>query len=619
MLRTAACLLALATALGASEPSWWTAPGAHEHHPNAVRPAAPATRIALVAPINGVAHAQVAVRASASVAAASGSVGELRGPGGAPPAGSAQVRWLTNADLSPFAAATAAARGPLTTISDRFVPGGPLAIAYVGVAVPPGTTPGRYAGQVELRIDAASVAVPIEVEVADVAMPARSDLDLAIALMQSPAQLAFAYRVPAWSPAHWTAIERSVRLLGDVGHHITTLPVLWHANAGSGPQAVVFRRDGDRLIPDLSRVDRLFRIIGRECGPQRWLVLGVWGRWLSVAGADKIHLTELTADGRCVPLEWTADYAAHETMWKQVYDGVAELALRHLGVPPERIVLGLGDDDHPSEEVDAVWRRIAPRTPGWEAWTHNYDAGRRGPRPAYFQIVDTEAPASVDRLFAWPAATAPVMVDGHATTPFYLSACRDVQSDASPAVLYYSIPDLATAPQRMGHCAGFARMGLDFWRGKRIQLVDGTTAVGDGYARDGRDGRTFPGRVARNYRGAFTAQGPDGALPMIHFDALREGVQAAQARILVVRAAQARPEQAEAARAVIELQFRAGARHSVVLGGKRPEILALDQATLVAGWSPLFAAAGQAQRALGLRQAAETSAAAERTRRQAAP
>jgi hypothetical protein len=123
--------------------------------------------------------------------------------------------------------------------------------------------------------------------------------------------------------------------------------------------------------------------------------------------------------------------------------------------------------------------------------------------------------------------------------------------------------------------------------------------------------------VVRNYRGYLTAKGPAGALPLVHFGALREGVQAAQARLLVVRGIKRFPERAAAWRAVLELQFTQGARHGKLTKAKPNEVQAVTSAELQAGWGPLFDAAGEAQRALDLVEQTRAGIAAAAKRRAA--
>ena len=418
--------------------------------------------------------------------------------------------------------------------------------------------------------------------------------------MQSPAQLSYAYEVEPYSEAHWQKIEASTKLLGQLGHHVLFVPVLWHANCGSGPQMVVFHKEADTLVPDFSRLERYFRLVARECGPQRLLVLGVWGRWMQLGQrhpkaielAETVYLTELKDDGSLAPIAWSSDYAAHEAMWAEVYAGVKALAARYLGVEGRQIVLGFADDVHPDPEIDAVWRRLAPESPGWDAWTHNY--GEQGVRPVFFQIVDTAPPENVDALLDVSARREPLIENGVAVEPFYVSSCRDVQHARSPAALYYSVPDLAAAPQKTGRSIGLARIGLDFWS-KTVPQVEGGESIADGFAGSRRrGGRAYPGRVVRNYRGYLTAQGPDGALPLIHFGALCEGVQAAQARWVIAREIARNPDQSEALRGVIELQFTKGARHGLIKDGGREVVEAVTVADLYAGWGPLFDAAATA-------------------------
>ncbi len=605
-------LIGLPSMRGHSAPTWWTDYGAQELTPSASRPSKAGDSLTLLAPINGVASGQIAMQNSAPIKKLAAQVSELSGKPGALTASAIKVRFLTNQSLVEESAEPAPTAA-LTTITSAFIStASALGVVYLTAEIPPGTAAGDYSGSVTVTSDEGEIAVPLTVRVADFVMPARSDLDLWITLMQSPAQLAYFYKVAPYSEAHWKVIEASTRLLGDMGHHVLFVPVLWHANVGSGPQMIVFRREGDSLKPDFSRLERYFQKIARECGPQRLLVLGVWGRWLANAEEPRVHLTRLGADGGLEPLEWSGNYAANEAMWREVYDGVAALAKKYLAVEPEQVVLGFADDLHPSEEVDAFWQKIAPRSPGWDAWTHNY--GAKGPRPAFFQIVDTAPPESVQELLASPAPMEPVIENGVAKAPFYISSCRDIQNSRSPAVLYYSLPDLATTPQKTGHSAGFSRIGLDFWK-KPIPLVDGTISEGDGYARDGSDARVHPARVVRNYRGFLTAPGPDGAAPLIHFDALREGVQAAQARLTVVRAINAKPDLRAELLPVLELQMQSGARHAVVKTARGDALADVSLDTIQEGWEPLFNAAGRAQHLLGVRERDEASAKAEIARR----
>jgi hypothetical protein len=575
---------------------WWTDIGAQELTTNSMQSVPAGKVLSLLAPINGTASGQIAIRAGSAITNVQAKVTGLTGI-------VARIRYLSRE--------TAA----FNIVSETFEPSdSPLAVLYVTVDVPVGTAAGTFAGAIEVSSQAGAFTVPVTVNVPDFVMPGRTDLAMWISLAQSPAQLAFAYKTEPYGEAHWKAIEASTRLLGDMGHHVLFVPVLWHANCGSGPQMIVFRRDGDTLQPDFSRLERYFKLVARECGPQRLLVLGVWGRWLAPGGrtdkypADTLHLTSDTLK----PLAWSSDYHAHENLWRSVYDGVAKLAQQHLLVEQERIVLGFADDTHPGDEVDAFWRRIAPRSPGWDAWTHNY--GFKGPRPSFFQIVDTAAPNDVKALLSWPPRSAPYVDDNGRPQPFYISATRDIQHSRSPAALYYSIPDATLIPQKTGHPVGFSRIGLDFWP-KDIVTVDGTTVRGDGFAADGPDVRTHPERVMRNYRGTLTAQGEPGAMPLVHFDALREGVQAAQARITVVRAMQAKPELRDKFMPTLERQWKEGFRYAVIKQGNSALIREVSAAEIRAGWEPLFRAAAEAQRALGERDRDEASARAEMARR----
>jgi len=578
-------------------------------------PAQRKTQLQLVAPINGVASGQIVLSSTQPLTEVSAVAGELKSAGAMKAALSVRVRFATHRPLvkDELLVAGGTAAGSVVqvyyTLHDAFVAANQtVQSVYVTVAVPPDAAAGEYRGSVKVRTNLGETEVPLQVTVPDFVLPDPSDLNIWMALSHSPTQLAYFYQVPHYSDQHWEKIETQMQLVSQVGNHVLYIPVLWHVNNGSGPQMITFKEEGGKLTPDFTLLDRYLKLAARYYGPQRYVVLGVWGKWQRETGstrtkADELFVTTPEANGGYGMLKLSADYSANAALWTAVFDGVATRVKTHLNVPASRIVLGNGDDRHPTNETDAAWQKIAPESPGWHAWTHHY--GDMGPRPVLFEIVDPTCGRDVPKAGeswvrgGWDATTGKTL---------FLSTVRDIQFDGVPPAYYFSIPDISVGKQRTGTTVGLARIGLDYWP-KRVPGVSGVDSGFNGGS------RAAPGRVDRNRTTTLTAPGPKGPVAMLHYEALREGVQAAEARIVVEKAVQAKVGDTAAFEQALQIFWTKGSRC--------PELYTLsDRAAFedFGGWQegtlPLYVAAAEAQRLLQLRDAAVKSAKAGEQRRQ---
>jgi hypothetical protein len=360
------------------------------------------------------------------------------------------------------------------------------------------------------------------------------------------------------------------------------------------------------LVPDFTRLDRYLGLVRTYLGPQRLVVLGVWGPWIREGGTstrfpgDELYVTRVDAGGGYGMHKLSADYLANADLWKAVFAGVAARVQAQLGVPASKIILGNGDDRHPSEAVDAAWRQIAPESPGWHAWTHHY--GAPGPRPALFEIVDAgsgrTAPGTGQSAVrgGWEALGG---------KPLFLCTARDQHRDGVAPGLYYALPDVAVGRQKCGVSVGLARIGLDYWPKRLPSETGGAFTIDTGF--HGGLG-TDPGRVARSRTTTLTAPGPQGPVPMVHYEALREGIQAAQARILVEKALAGKVGDAPAFEAALLAHRADGVRLDAFYGYDGN----VERYEALGGWHDgalaIYEAAGQAQKLLHLRESAMKSA-----------
>ena len=606
-------LLCLAAACRA-DLATWAAPAAQTVTTAARAPADAPKAVELIAPINGVASGQAVVLADGDLTQVSATCGGLRGPGGDLPASAVQIRYVTTARLDLATRRMAAPEAseeplPFHTIYGQFVPvASRVQPAYVTVHVPPSTAPGAYEGQLQVVTNRGRATLPIRLTVPDFVLPDRSDLEMWVALGANPTEPAEYYQVPHYSQQHWKLVENQLRLLGDLGHHMLYIPVLWHANTGSGPQMVVFRKAGGTLQPDFTHLDRYLALAARYLGPQRRVILGVWGRWMfdsprARLPVDVAFVTLVDDKGKPSMHKISADYAANEALWKAVYDGVAQRVRQHLNVPASHIILGFGDDRHPSDEVDAFWKKVAPESPGWQAWTHNY--GNAGPRGALFEIVDTNSgkgrPDDIVRG-GW---------DGVNAGRLYISSARDCQYQGVPPAFYFTVPDAAVGKQTRGNSIGLARIGLDYWQRESRDWESGEVKSINNY---NGGPWTDPGRVDRNRTTYLTAPGPDGALPMLHYEAMREGIQAVHARIVLEKALRGDGADKDAILKALTLFRRKGSRLDAFYfdkdGPSRQQ--QFDAFEKSGGWNEgvaaLYAEAARVQKHGGQREAALRSA-----------
>ncbi|MEI7833633.1 MAG: glycoside hydrolase domain-containing protein [bacterium] len=579
-----------------------------------------ATELTLVAPINGVASGQIVVAATEPLTAVTAACSELKSANATLPATILRVRYLTYQPLVPLELLVGVkskpnAPKPFYAINDTFLPGGDsLQPVYITATVPVNANPGVYKGSVNIATNAGDLVVPIQVTVPDFVLPDSSALNIWLSPSYSPTQLAYFYQVPHYSEAHWEKIEQQLKLIGGLGNHVLYIPVLWHVNNGFGPQMVAFRDVDGKLVPDFKQLDRYMALVRKYLGPQRLVILGVWGGWIREDSTstrfpgNELYVTKVDAAGGYTMQKMSADYAANTELWKAVFDGVAVRVKTQLDVPAAKIILGNGDDRHPSDAIDAAWQKIAPESPGWASWTHNY--GGTGPRPVYFEIVDAGSGKDA------PGPGQPVTRGGwdalNGKTLFMCTA-RDEHRDGVPPSMYFTLPDVTVGRQKCGTAVGLARIGLDYWMKRIPSETGGVSTLENGFH---GGPRTDPGRVDRSRTTTLTVPGPHGPVPMIQYEALREGIQAAEARILVEKAVAAKVGDAKYYTDALTAYRNDGLHLDAFYGydGNADIFEALG------GWQKgaqaIYEAAGEAQKQLNTREGALKSATDGHARRQ---
>jgi len=322
-----------------------------------------------------------------------------------------------------------------------------------------------------------------------------------------------------------------LRLLGELGQNVMILPLFGHNLFGDEHGLATFVQREGRLTPEFAVLNRYMDLYIRHCGKPRIVVAWAFspymgqvnryprgdrryelGRQREALGKE-VYLS-VRKDGRLTAVAHRA-IPFDKGLWKAVFGGIKK-SMAKRGIPAAALRLGYavdGKHDHAKEVIQGL-NEVAG-DPGWAAHSHSYGGEAIGKvtasgiRYTYLENPDPSVTRNPFVASGW-------QVDP--LSPVY-GTVRDYHRDGSPPYRYRFAPIYAGGRGRTVH-GGIARIGLDFWVLPAKSL---------GAKSDGRVFNRWPGdRRNRLYRSAthsLTVPGPDGALPSVHFEMLRQGIQ----------------------------------------------------------------------------------------------
>ncbi len=454
---------------------------------------------------------------------------------------------------------------------------GAVVPVWVTVHVPAGAAPGRYRGSLTIAAEAhPSISVPLEVSVAGWRLPEPKRFRSFLGLVQSPESLALHYQVPMWSEAHWRLIDRSFELMGQLGVKTVYIPLLARTYFGNEHSMVRWIRRADGSWGhDFSIVERYLDTAVRHLGRVPVVCVYCWdvntgSNYMGVKKtAEKAGMPFTVVDpqtGRltvAVGPKWGDERI--RAFWKPVFAGLRRLLARR-GLA-DSMMVGISGDRRPYPDAVEDIRAAAPEA-AWVSSSHSAPDKIHGQPVGYRSFVwgVGMAPDPAEkRYYGWK--TRPITV----AFPRYGSSAigHGVRTHFALGCYRIAMESALTAPGRRGGLRGIGRCGADFWavlsdkRGRRRAVL-------------GRfpESSAWHGGRLRNSTPYLLAPGPDGPIATARFEALREGIQEAEARIFIERAltdppARARLGEALARRAQALLDERVRANRQALAGGGR--------------------------------------------------
>jgi len=546
--------------------------------------AEPLRPVRLVGARNGSYSGKVVVGSAAPIKGLEAVAGDLADPGGnTMPASCVRVRYALpwgvcrttnkgNLETTPYPAATtplfALAKSPLEEFPVREKPlGGPtgklpdvrsiirygrevfhlndpgqptpvfgaVVPVWVTVKVPRDARAGTYTGTVSIQVQGKALAeVPLEMEVVDWALPDPDNYRTWVEMIQSPDTLALEYGVEPWSDKHFELIAHSMKYLNEIGSRILYVPLIAHTNLGNAESMVRWVRKGDnRYEHDFSVLDRYLDVAEAHMGTPKVVVFGVWDLYLYRAGgvayayvgsqtkqkADKLagqgpQVTMVDSAGK-VELGRLPPYLdpSSKALWKPLFDQLrARMKKRGL---ERAMMLGTITDAWASKEQVQFLQDVGADFP-WVSSSHS----RHDKPKAMYGLADVGYQAHAfgvtcgfaKSLRGWSRPTLNALYERWGGFPVtVVSRWRHFGE--------YSIT---------GNTRGIGRVGADFWQ-----------AVKD--ARGRRRGHVSQRYPESSWRQltlitSALAPGPEAAVATAKYEAMREGVQECEARILIEEA-----------------------------------------------------------------------------------
>jgi hypothetical protein len=397
---------------------------------------------------------------------------------------------------------------------------------WLSAEVPADAAPGTYTGTLRLNANGHEpVEVPLKVRVCDWRVPPPHEWRTFVDFMESPESVFIQYKTKPWSEEHWRHLEASFKVMGSVGNKSVYLRIIAKTESGNSQTILRWvRRPDGSLEPDFSVVDRYLALAKKYLVEPQMICLYVWerpygGGYFGRTPAEwkKLEVTVHDPETGESRLEEVAAYNEMEKVrafWKPAAEGLRE-RLAKLGWS-DAMMLGIGDDWQPAEEVVKLWKELLPEAE-WVSMGHDIVGGYKGGgKVGYCTTVwgPKWARSPSKRLYGWRRK--------QLICHFDRDSWRRSAFDQ-----FFGCGYLAGEKNICGAQRGFGRMNADFFilpeaggHKKNRGLI---TCRWPGHAKAQLSLRMNP----------FVWPGPDGPVSTVRMEMVREGLMECEARIVV--------------------------------------------------------------------------------------
>jgi len=416
-------------------------------------------------------------------------------------------------------------------IADRppaTVPAGTCQPVWVTVRVPKDAPAGEYRGTLTVNAGAAKTA-EIRLQVMDWALPDSKDLSPFVGLQQSLFAACAQYKVAPWSDEHWKHLERTTRLLGEVGNDVAVLPLVVGGEGGNPESLVPWVKKGDSYDYDWKNLDRYLDLVARHWGTKAALVGEIcWAPYTSKGWVVK-HDGVTVLDGAGGKRSTLALPPFGSEEWNKLFVPFAKAVVEHCKAKGfEGFYWGWFYDGAP-DQLRAAAETLAEACPSafWARASHNGNSQKPfsgGKAAVKLDMHIRIFPRSCDKA-GEPVSRKGWQQPGNVLFPRVASEIQAIDCFDAP-MAYRWITENAL----VNGASGFGRIGADFWP---------PFAFANWY------------HPFENY---VLCPGPDGADSGARFEAIREGVQEGEVRIWLEKNGK---DQAEPAKTVLADRIRA--------------------------------------------------------------
>lgn len=405
---------------------------------------------------------------------------------------------------------------------------------WVTVHVPRETAAGVYRGTVTVSATGqAPVVVPLDIHVLAWTMPDTKDWDSFIDIIQSPETLVEEYKVQPWSDKHWDLIDRSFRILGQVGNKTIWVPVIAQTHLGN-PNGMVrwVKKDDGSYAYDFTILDRYLDTAIKHLGKVPAVEFLVWElaagwQWTGadIRNKDAVQVSVLDPKTGQVTLMKTPPFGepVAREFWKPLYEALRQrmaqrgmTASQMTGASFDRTPLKAALDDIDAVAPDFGWGffghpeypNIWGKTCGYRTHVYHSWDGWDGETQLNYKYGWKHEPGKIDAELCRVGSTG--------------TGGRSLH-DYSPLGQFRAASEYLVT----SGVAGLGRVGGDFWSCLPLER-HGKVTVFNRYPPNDWVHLT-PTTSAYH----LLAPGKNGAIPTVRFEMVRQGLQEVEARIFL--------------------------------------------------------------------------------------